>query len=431
MSVLDNYFYWMKLSLPFFSVGWLSFSIVFNILNTIIFSALYPKLLENIVGNDKSLSSYFSVINFITTLLSAVILPILGGFVDQAKTIKWSLIIAQYLGIICTLGLFFIEFIPVKVLLLILNLTFYIFAMFFLRVSVMNNNALLPCFPNESITTLSLSSNFLGFTTNCVGLVILVFFGNKIADNWIGISRENWWLVIFTSFCLFVSMFVFLSPSGKSKIGEEEIPIETYNILTLIKKTFFSLVETFKGYKKCWIYLLSYFFFSTTGTIITIYIVPLFIEIYKLSLDQVSLLNLYYKIAMVIGIFIGFLFDQFHIDDITMLNIHNVLFQISVFILFLAIQFKMKYQVVLLIPLFIGCLYSWNISIARGYMSKIIPPEKKCEFMGFYSTFTYLGISIISIVNLILRQIQLPAHSLLIVVFIFTIPSYIFLRFAK
>lgn len=421
----------MKLTLPFFSVGWLSFSLVFNILNTIIFSALYPKLLENIVGNDKSLSTYFSIINFITTLLSAIILPILGGFVDQAKLIKWSLIISQYIGIICTFGLFFIEFIPNKIVLLILNLGFYIFAMFFLRVSVMNNNALLPCFPSESITTLSLSANFIGFTTNCVGLVLLAFLSNRFPEKMLGISRESWWLIIFTSFSTFISIFVFLSPSGKSKIGEDEVPLESSNIFTLIKKTFYSLIETFRGYKKCWIYLLSYFFFSTTGTIITIYIVPLFIEIYKLSLDQVSLLNLYYKIAMVIGIFVGFLFDQFHIDDIVMLNIHNVLFQISVLILFLAIQFKMKYQVVLLIPLFIGCLYSWNISIARGYMSKIIPSEKKCEFMGFYSTFTYLGISIISIVNLILRQLQLPAHSLLIVVFLFTIPSYVFLRFAK
>jgi hypothetical protein len=64
-----------------YAVGWLSFSIVFNILNTIVYSALYPKLLERIVGSDKNFSTAFSIINFITTLLSAIVLPLLGSFV--------------------------------------------------------------------------------------------------------------------------------------------------------------------------------------------------------------------------------------------------------------------------------------------------------------------------------------------------------------
>lgn len=37
------------------AIGWLSFSIVFNLLNTIVYSALFPKILEG-VTSDKNLS---------------------------------------------------------------------------------------------------------------------------------------------------------------------------------------------------------------------------------------------------------------------------------------------------------------------------------------------------------------------------------------
>jgi MFS-type transporter involved in bile tolerance (Atg22 family) len=300
----------------------------------------------------------------------------------------------------------------------------------------MNNNALLPCFPATGITQLSLSSNFFGFTTNTLGLVILVLWGNKITDAW-GISRESWWLLIFTSFCILVSFVTFLAPSGRSKIDEEEPKRKPFNLVSICKSSVVSTWETFSmarsnpQYRKCWIFLLSYFFFSTTGTIITIYIVPLFIEIYKLTLDQVSLLNLYYKIAMVFGILIGFLFDQVSVGEVMMLSIHNVIFQGLLVFLYLGIVFKLKYAGVILIPLAVAVMYSWNTSVARGLMGKLIPAEKKCEFMGLYSTFTYLGISMISIINALLRQLQLSPQTLIIVVFIFTLPGYFFLWLLK
>jgi hypothetical protein len=51
-------------------IGWVSFSLVFNIMNTIVYSTLYPKVLESIAPADKYMSA-FSTINFVTTLLSA------------------------------------------------------------------------------------------------------------------------------------------------------------------------------------------------------------------------------------------------------------------------------------------------------------------------------------------------------------------------
>src|SRR5690349_14702550 len=72
-------------------IGYLSFSIVFNVLNTIVYSALYPKILEHITTDKKSYSTAFSIINTVTTLASAVALPLYGSLVDCLQWIKPSL----------------------------------------------------------------------------------------------------------------------------------------------------------------------------------------------------------------------------------------------------------------------------------------------------------------------------------------------------
>jgi len=52
------------------ATGWIAFSLVFNIMNTIVFSTLYPKVLEGIAPKEKYIQA-FSTINFCTTLASA------------------------------------------------------------------------------------------------------------------------------------------------------------------------------------------------------------------------------------------------------------------------------------------------------------------------------------------------------------------------
>jgi len=66
--------------------------------------------------------------------------------------------------------------------------------------------------------------------------------------------------------------------------------------------------------------------------------------------------------------------------------------------MYLMILMGFKYSMVLVIPLIIGMLYSWNMSVARGLMSKLIPQSKKCIFKGFYSSATYIGAAKISFI---------------------------------
>ena len=64
-------------------------------------------------------------------------------------------------------------------------------------------------------------------------------------------------------------------------------------------------------------------------------------------------------------------------------------------------------------------------------MGKLIPADKKSTFMGFYSTFTYLGISVISLMNAIIRQLDLPTHILVLILFMWAIPAYLFMMILR
>jgi MFS-type transporter involved in bile tolerance (Atg22 family) len=438
------------------ATGYLSYSIVFNVLNTIVFSALYPKILEHIThGDKKRYNTAFSNINFITTLFSAVTLPFIGSWVDTAHTMKPTMLVTQYLGISCTLLLFFLGKLPNNTYKwqeaqLAFNEILYVLAMFFLRISVMANNAMLPFFNKEHVTVLSLLNSLLGFLVNLFGLLFLLLIPESMLSGEIwGISMPNWLLLLFTVITLFSSGLTWLAPNASvepviKNMDEADVTtkekqnepsgnfINRHGKIMLVSVK--SVVSTFKNWNKkesyfqSWIFLLAYLFYSTSGTVCTIFLGPLFIEIYDLTLSQEVALNLYFKLAMIIGVVLGILFDKFvKTKEILILIFQNTVFAVLLMTGFVFISLKASYIPVLFIFLIIGLLYSWNLSVSRAVISKLLPQDKKCEFMGLYSTFTYLGISIVSLLNSMLRTADLPSHILLLILFIWIIPAYLFL----
>ena len=181
-------------------------------------------------------------------------------------------------------------------------------------------------------------------------------------------------MLIFTIVTIGLSLLSLLSPNGRSKLGEKQEKFKRKSIVTIIKNSIYNIYITFKNWRSeeylpCWIFLFSYVFFSAPGTIITIYVTPLFIDIYKLDLDQVSSLNLYYKIAMVVGIIIGMIIEKIiKFGDVYKIVIQTILFQAILCSIYICITFKVSYTIVMLQTLLIGLLYSWNISVARGLM---------------------------------------------------------------
>jgi MFS-type transporter involved in bile tolerance (Atg22 family) len=145
---------------------------------------------------------------------------------------------------------------------------------------------------------------------------------------------------------------------------------------------------------------------------------------------------MYYKSAMVVGVIFGMIFDfvnrKLRISELLVLVLQTVAFLALNAAVFFCICFDAPYAVVLILSLVIGFLYSWNTSLARGFFSKLVPANKKAELMGLYSSMTYLGISIVSGLNLILRSdaikplLAKPSAVLFAAVFFWTLPSFLF-----
>eukprot|EP01028_Stygiella_incarcerata_P014097 TRINITY_DN905_c0_g1_i4.p1 TRINITY_DN905_c0_g1~~TRINITY_DN905_c0_g1_i4.p1 ORF type:complete len:276 (-),score=57.65 TRINITY_DN905_c0_g1_i4:851-1678(-) len=221
--------------------GWISYGVSFNLLNTIVYAALFPKLLESIVSK-KAFSSTFSIVNAITTAISSVSLPFLGSLSDKGQIVKPMMVWAQYLGIVSTFflvpaDLFHEGHRGVEV---VICMVAYVFAMMFLRTAVMGNNALLSKFQDTKRIKLSLLANAVGFSGNLGGLAVVAFCSTWIIPprQMIGIRRECWWILIFVFIATIFALFMHLCPSdheeedekiihqeGMVKSGEKTLPI--------------------------------------------------------------------------------------------------------------------------------------------------------------------------------------------------------------
>eukprot|EP01105_Mastigella_eilhardi_P024194 TRINITY_DN6271_c0_g1_i1.p1 TRINITY_DN6271_c0_g1~~TRINITY_DN6271_c0_g1_i1.p1 ORF type:complete len:673 (+),score=169.14 TRINITY_DN6271_c0_g1_i1:74-2092(+) len=403
-------------------VGWISFGLVWNILNTTVFATLYPKLLQQI---DKNYVSDFSVANMLTTLLSSLLLPPLGSIADQMKQVKNWMVVCEFVGI--TMCFVFLPMIYIKspTAQIVLAQVIYLLTLFFLRIAIMDNNALLSCFPMKGRITLSLVFNFIGFAVALLSLLALWLLTRGQTQP---LNNEEL-VAIFAGVTLVLGLLTFLCPGDKRPpVGTPKQPITK-----MVKFAFTRLLNSFlavkndKQYRRVAWFLCAYTFFSTSGTCFTIYVVTFFVSTYNLSLNESSILNMYFMLSLVVGNVIGIVY-KFKVngyEEITLL-IQNTLFIALFCVLFLTVRWGWGYLVALLISLACGLLYGWNTSLARGLMAKLTPDDKKGEFFGLYSTATYLGISFVSAAMMVMSAVELDTYYLCILLIIVGLPAYIF-----
>jgi MFS family permease len=98
---------------------------------------------------------------------------------------------------------------------------------------------------------------------------------------------------------------------------------------------------------------------------------------------------------MLSAVLIGMLFDRFvkvkkgHFtmftskvknSDVILLVLHNCIFMVCHVALFFFIRLSSSYTSALIVAMVIGFTYSWNTSVSRGVMAKLLPPEKRVKF---------------------------------------------------
>eukprot|EP01112_Ceratiomyxa_fruticulosa_P012272 TRINITY_DN3389_c0_g1_i6.p1 TRINITY_DN3389_c0_g1~~TRINITY_DN3389_c0_g1_i6.p1 ORF type:complete len:466 (+),score=54.39 TRINITY_DN3389_c0_g1_i6:182-1579(+) len=409
------------------TIGWLSFSIIFNVLNTIVYGALVPELLSDVTTNHEAV---FANMSFITTLVSAISLPFIGSILDQLEIVKACLIVCQFLGIIVTFGFVFMDKIPQGLQVTMIQL-FYIVGMFFLRTSVMNNNALLACFPAENRVRLSLVSNFIGFSVNFAGLLTLTFLVSK------GLPLTIW-VGIILLVAVAASPFTLFHPTLPPVV--EDGLVKKKGVIEVTKLSVLRIVDTLKRvphdreYRCAMLFLLAYLFYCAAGAAFTIFLSTFYLKAYSLSLTEETSLNLYFKISMLVGTLIGYLYERFtqgKVSDYITLIFHNILYIGGNVSLYIVVMLNFGRTWAYMSAFLIGGVYAWNMSLSRGMMSRLIPQGKTSEFMALYSTFTYVGIAVVSLVYKEVVQGGYSPNTLPLILAVFVAPSFIFLALVR
>ncbi|KAL0228486.1 hypothetical protein RCL1_004629 [Eukaryota sp. TZLM3-RCL] len=70
-------------------IGWIAFSLTWNISNSILYATLFPKLLKKVSDDPSTL---YSAASTLTTILASILLPALGILADKSASIKKYLI---------------------------------------------------------------------------------------------------------------------------------------------------------------------------------------------------------------------------------------------------------------------------------------------------------------------------------------------------
>jgi len=404
-------------------VGYISFAIVFNVLNTIIYGTLYPKILEYITPKY---AQVFSNTNLSTTLFSALLLPIIGSIADQRGATKSCLVVCQFMGIAVTYGFMFLTDIPSGLQVLWAEFL-YILAMFLLRTAILGNNSQISCFPVKYRTLLSLSNNLAGFVVNLGGLLALRYAKLPSSSRW---TPELCWLGIFSILVTIVSPLVFFGPSPQGCCKPEERP----SVFTATKRSFLAVVKTLRdlvtlnAYKGIMYFLFSYVFFSAAGSMFTLFISTFFISVYSLDTPEEVLLNLYYKIAMITGTAFGMVLNRFvKVGEVTLLVIQTAIFCFSGVAMYITVIADAHILYAYSWAMLIGANYAWSSGVSRGLMAKLIPPGKVTELMALYSTATYIPITVVSSVYSASLKAGLHANVLPLLLSIFVLPAFVLL----
>ncbi|KAL0206907.1 hypothetical protein P9112_012618 [Eukaryota sp. TZLM1-RC] len=389
--------------------GWVSFSLVWNLSNSIVYATLFPRLLEDFTDDSEG---YYSLASAATTYIASILLPVLGILTDKSAAVRRYLIVSAFLGLAINFTFPFLDTIPLSnKSIVVIAVLAYVLGMFLLRLAVMCNNALLSSFPSSKRVSLSLLSNLVGFG---VALLAFIWFAsNNLIHNChshryfsficktalYDPSKLSLYVLIFTS-CLLPLLI--LSPKQKGNRYRDTVTFKSVFI------GFFSALRQLhvnSDYSTLKRFLYTYLFYSTSGTVMSIFLPTYLTFMFDLDLSERSVPMFLFLASFVVGVFVGMASSKLNKKaslkiDLILLFIQNFLFVVSFGAMYISEWFfssqSTHFLVVKILSSFIGLLYAWNASLSRACMSRLTPPNEGAFYMGLFSTATYLGIGLVS-----------------------------------
>lgn len=349
------------------ALSWAFFDFANSSYYLLIGSFIFPIYFKEVVVGNNSGDFWWGLTLGISILLGAIFSPVVGAIADYDKNRKRKLVFFSILSMIGTASFYFTD----SNTLLFTSLIFIATNLCFEIALTIYDSLLVQVSTKETAGRIS----GLGWGLGYIGGIIAMLLLKPIYDNAIGSDLYRLTFPLTALFFLLFSLptFIFIKDDIQTK--------SIKSFFSLIKIGCSSVYATIKGvknYKNVSWFLLGFYFLN--DALVTIFaFVPIYAKTTLLfSVSEITVLLL---LVQIIGfpssLFFGWLSDKRGSKKILLSTIF--MWAMIVILSAFAPTRDLFYFVAILTGLVVGS----SQSIARSWLSKIIPPEKRGEFFGF------------------------------------------------
>ncbi len=344
---------------------------------TTVLAGFFPLFFKQYWSSDlePTLSTYYlGIASAASSLLLAILAPIMGSIADQGAHVKRFLFVFIFMGATAT-GLFY--FVPQGDWLNALIL--YAISGFGFAASLVFYDALLlevsPPEKFDFASSLGYSLGYLGggllFVINVLMYLSPQTFGlSGPADGilWSFVSVAIWW-ILFS-----IPLFVFVKERPRKTLAAEKL-----GSLLAGWKTFIETFKKIRLHREVFLFLLAYLFYIDGVNTIIRMAVDFGMAIGLEPADLIKALLLVQFIGFPSAIAFGYLGEKFGPKT----GIYLALF-VYAGVSFLALNMNSSLEFYLMAAV-IGLVQGGIQSLSRSFFARIVPQEQSAEFFGFYN----------------------------------------------
>jgi UMF1 family MFS transporter len=356
--------------------GWALYDWANSVFATTVIAGFFPIFFKQFwsAGSDVNVSTaQLGFANSLSSLLIALVAPILGAIADRGRLKKPLLALFTYLGVFMSAGLYFIEQGQWE-----WAITIYILGSFgFAGGNIFYDAMLADLIPDEQLDQISSFGYALGYLGG--GLLFLINVTMYLQPDWFGLAGPTeavrlsfltvavWW----GGFSVLTLLWV------------PEISIETPAKGSSILAGFRQLAETFRKIKHLrtlFLFLVAYWFYiDGVGTVIRM-AVDYGLSIGFSSRDLITALLLIQFIGFPSALFFGRLGTRWGCRNSILVGIG-----IYLVVILWGTQMKNRFEFYGLAVL-IGIAQGGVQALSRSFYARLIPKNQTAEYFGFYNT---------------------------------------------
>lgn len=352
------------------AISWAFYDFANSSYALLILSFVFPIYFKEVVAGVEKGDFYWGLLVSISILIGALLAPIIGAIADYDARKKIKFVIFALVSMIGTAFLFFTG----SNKLLFISLIFLISNIAFELAETLYDSFLARVSTKETVGRISGMAWGLGY----IGGIVAMLAFKPLYENGYAGDFEFGYKLVFPLTALFflifsIPSFIFIKEKTENRNKE--------SFSTLIKHGIKSVVWTIKNlkqYKNIAWFLLGFYFLN--DALVTIFA---FIPIYARTTfgmefkEILSLLLIVQIVGFPAATIFGLLSDKKGSKKILLFSI--AVWAVIVALLSVATTKTMFYILALLTALVIGS----SQAVARSWLSKIVPDEKRFEFFGF------------------------------------------------